>query len=201
MNNSIFVRNVPGTTERLQQACVGIAGCGGLGSNVAVALTRAGIGRLILADMDRVEISNLNRQHFFLRDIGRFKTEALAAHLHAVNPDIALETHALELSPDKVEPVFGKADILVEAFDRAEAKAWLIRQWHRLYPEKPMVAANGVSGYGASGTLHVEQFGKLVLCGDMTTDMAIGLAAPRVLMVAAMQANAVIELILEGRST
>ncbi|MBN1880435.1 sulfur carrier protein ThiS adenylyltransferase ThiF [bacterium] len=201
MNTGIFSRNVPGTTERLQGVCVGIAGCGGLGSNVAVALTRAGVGRLILADMDRVEASNLNRQHFFLSDIGRFKTDALAAHLRAINPEIGIDMHANEVTPDNMAGIFGQADILVEAFDRAEAKAWLIRRWHKLFPDRPMVAANGLSGYGASGTLHLEQFGKLVLCGDMTTDMAMGLAAPRVLMVAAMQANAVIELVMDGRTS
>ncbi len=201
MGKDIFIRNVPGTTERLQRVCVGIAGCGGLGSNVAVALTRAGIGKLILADMDRVEVSNLNRQHFFLNDLGRYKAEALESHLQNINPEIEIETHVVEITPDGVETIFGTADILVEAFDRAEAKAWLIRRWHKLFPDRPIVAANGLSGYGASGTLHLEQFGKLVLCGDMTTDMAIGLAAPRVLMVAAMQANAVIELIMEGRTS
>ncbi len=84
MQSSLFQRNVPGSTEILNASCVGIAGCGGLGSNAAVALTRAGVGRLILADLDIVELSNLNRQYFFQDDVGQFKAEALAEHLKAI---------------------------------------------------------------------------------------------------------------------
>ena len=91
--DSIFDRNVPGTTEKLAVVTVGIAGCGGLGSNAAVALARAGVGRLILVDHDRVELSNLNRQHYFQSDIGKAKVEALGLHLRAINPAIALEQH------------------------------------------------------------------------------------------------------------
>jgi sulfur carrier protein ThiS adenylyltransferase len=199
MNQDIFERNVPGLTERLKGCCIGIAGCGGLGSNVAVALTRAGIGKLILADFDRVEPSNLNRQHFFLSDIGKYKADALGHHLRAINPSVHLDIQNVRLSPDNLKTQFQNADMLVEAFDLADSKSWLIRSWCRCFPDRYIIAGNGVAGYGASGKLHIEQAGRIIFCGDMQTDMDIGLSAPRVLLVAAMQANAVLELIMEGK--
>jgi sulfur carrier protein ThiS adenylyltransferase len=199
MTQELFQRNVPGTTECLQRSCVGIAGCGGLGSNVAVALTRAGIGKLILVDFDKVELSNLNRQHFFLDDIGQFKAVALGQHLRAINLSVKLDIQVITLSPDNLKPIFQQADMLVEAFDIAESKSWLIKRWCKCFPDKFVIVGNGVAGYGATGELHVEQTGRIVFCGDMKTNMDIGLAAPRVMMVAAMQANAVVELIMEGK--
>ena len=147
----IFERNVPGTTEKLQRATVGIAGCGGLGSNAAMLLARAGVGRLILADPDAVELSNLNRQHYFRSDVGRPKVEALADHLRAVDPAIALALHPAELAPGDVPKVFAEADLLVEAFDLAERKRWLIESWCRAFPGRPIVAASGLSGAGRTG--------------------------------------------------
>lgn len=201
MKQDVFTRNVPGVTERLQKVCVGIAGCGGLGSNAAVMLARAGIGKLILADFDRVEPSNLNRQHFFLSDLGKPKAEALAAYLKAINPTIVLDIHTCMVDRDNMVSIFGEADMLLEAFDQAESKLWLIQSWCSRYPSKPLVSGNGLAGYGSWETLRMEQIGNLVLCGDMTSDMALGMTAPRVMIVAAMQANAVIQLILEGKAT
>jgi sulfur carrier protein ThiS adenylyltransferase len=196
---SIFARNVPGMTERLQRAVVGVAGCGGLGSNAAVALTRAGVGRLILADADLVEASNLNRQHFFQVDIGRPKVEALADHLRAINPGIVLETHRLELMPQNTAQVFAEAEILIEAFDRAEGKKWLIEAWCRAHPHRPIVVASGLAGYGRSGAIAVRTSGSIHVCGDGESDMSMGLCAARVGLVANMQANAAIELLMGGK--
>ena len=193
---SIFERNVPGTTEKLQKATVGIAGCGGLGSNAAVALARAGVGRLILADPDSVELSNLNRQYFFQSDIGKVKVEALAAHLRAVNPDIELVLHELELTPENTPGVFGDADILIEAFDRAESKHWLIETWCRAFPDRPIVCGSGLSGVGNTGALRVHSSGLIHCCGDEESDMSMGLCAARVGTVANMEANVALELLL-----
>lgn len=195
---SIFERNVPGTTERLRGATVGIAGCGGLGSNAAVALARAGVGRLILADPDRVELSNLNRQHYFQSDIGRAKVEALAGHLRAINPDIELVLHELELTPENAPGIFGEADLLIEAFDRAERKRWLIESWCRAYPDRPIVCGSGLSGIGNTNALKVHSAGRIHMCGDEESDMELGLCASRVGVVANMQANVAIELLVKG---
>ena len=195
--DSIFDRNVPGTTETLAVATVGIAGCGGLGSNAAVALARAGIGRLILVDHDRVEISNLNRQHYFQPDIGKAKVEALGRHLLAINPAIALELHDIELKPDDLERVFGEADILIEAFDRAESKRWLIEAWCKTFPQRHIVCGSGLSGCGSTDKLKIHSAGCIHFCGDEETDMSLGLCAARVGIVANMQANVAIEILIK----
>ena len=196
--DSIFDRNVPGMTEKLAVATVGIAGCGGLGSNAAVALTRAGVGRLILVDHDRVELSNLNRQHYFQSDIGNVKVEALAKHLKSINPAIALELHDIELKPEGVEKIFAEADILIEAFDRAENKRWLIETWCKTYPDRHIVCGSGLSGCGSSDTLKVHSAGYIHMCGDEETDMSLGLCAARIGIVANMQANVAIEILTKS---
>jgi sulfur carrier protein ThiS adenylyltransferase len=197
----IFDRNVPGSTEILQARTVGIAGCGGLGSNAAISLTRAGVGGLILADFDTVEESNLNRQAYFVDDIGRLKVEALAATLRRINPAIRLALHCDRLDPFTVAEVFAGADLLLEAFDRAESKQWLIEAWSRAYPDRFVVAASGVSGLGATERLGVRRAGHIVVCGDQTSDMSEGLCAPRVAIAANMQANVAVELLGELERT
>ena len=197
--SSIFERNVPGTTERLRRATVGIAGCGGLGSNAAVALARAGVGRLILVDHDRVELSNLNRQHYFQPDVGRVKVEALAGHLRAINPDIELVLHDIELTPENAPGIFGEADVLIEAFDRAELKRWLIEVWCGAFPDRPIVCGSGLSGIGNTNALRVHSSGCIHFCGDEESDMSMGLCAARVGAVAHMQANVAIELLMERK--
>ncbi len=194
----IFKRNVPGTRDILSKRTVAIAGCGGLGSNVAVALARAGIGRLIIVDCDVVELSNLNRQYYFLSDLGNRKTDALAAHLRAINRQLIIQAHFTELTPGTVCELFKEADLLIEAFDKAESKAWLIETWCILFPHKPVVCASGLSGYGNTGTLTVRRSGNIVMCGDFETDMSMGLTSSRVAIVANMQANEAIEILVKG---
>lgn len=193
---SVFDRNVPGSTEILRQRTVGIAGCGGLGSNAAVSLARAGVGGLILADFDVVEESNLNRQYFFLDDIGKPKVEALAARLRQVNPSIRLELHPHRLDCTRIPQVFAAADLLLEAFDHAQSKQWLIEAWCLAYPERPVVAASGVSGLGRTEEMRVRRSGQIVICGDETSDLSEGLCGPRVALAANMQANIAVELLL-----
>ena len=195
----IFVRNVPGSTAILRDATVAVAGCGGLGSNAAVALVRAGIGTLILVDHDVVEASNLNRQYFFQADIGRAKVEALADHLWAINPDLQLELLRRTLTPELVPTLFAAADLLIEAFDKAESKQWLIEAWCRAFPDRTIVCASGLSGLGNSEAIQVRRAGKIILCGDETTDMSAGLCSARVAVVANLQANCAIEVLVNEK--
>ena len=199
--SGIFDRNVPGSTEVLQRATVGIAGCGGLGSNAALSLARAGVGRMILADPDVVEESNLNRQQFFREEIGRRKVDSLAARLRSVNPAIGVETHAIELTPAEVPRIFADAQVLIEAFDRAERKAWLIESWCRAFPDRLIVVASGLSGLGRTNALRVRRSGRIVFCGDETSEMTEGLCAPRVTIVANMLANVAVEWLVNGTVT
>lgn len=196
-DDAMFARNVPGSTGILRAATVAIAGCGGLGSNAAVSLVRAGVGALVLVDSDVVELSNLNRQHYFRADVGRRKVDALALHLRAISPGVALELHAVRLAPGDVPRLFAGADLLIEAFDLAESKKWLVEAWCRAFPERPVVCASGISGLGATEALRVRRAGQIVLCGDEVSDMSEGLSAPRVAIAANMEANVAVELIVK----
>jgi len=186
-------------TEILHRATVGIAGCGGLGSNAAMLLVRAGIGGLVLVDFDRVEISNLNRQFFFQQDIGKPKVAALAEHLRAINPAVKLTLHEVRLSRETVAWTFAGCDILIEAFDRAEAKEWLIEAWCAAYPDRPIVCASGLAGYGRSAAMQVRRTGTIVIVGDGVSDMGEGLCAARVMLAAALEANEAIALLMERK--
>lgn len=194
----IFDRNVPGSTGVLGSKTVGIAGCGGLGSNAAVSLVRAGIGRLILADHDTVDPSNLNRQYYFRDDIGRVKVEALADRLSSINPEVELTACDIELTPENVPELFEDVDLLIEAFDLADRKRWLIEAWCRAYPDRPIVAASGVSGIGATGEMKVRSSGNIYIVGDEVSDISLGLCSARVAIAANMQANVAIELLLRS---
>ena len=196
--NKLFANNPPGSAEILQQKCVAIAGCGGLGSNAAVALTRAGVGKLIIADFDVVETANLNRQHYFQSDVGRKKVDAIADYLKAINPDLDLTTHDVRLDPENMPQLFGAADLLIEAFDRADQKQWLIETWSSLHPDKPIVCGNGLSGLGATDALKVFRAANIYFCGDAVTENTIGLCSARVAIVANMEANVAIELLVKG---
>jgi len=193
--SSIFERNVPGSTEILQKSCVGIAGCGGLGSNAAVALTRAGVGRLIIADFDKVELSNLNRQHYFLPDIDRQKVEALSSHLKEINSAIEIISHDLRISAEMVKEVYSGADLLIEAFDHAECKHWLIEAWCASFPDKDIICGSGVSGLGDSASIGIRSSGRIHIIGDEQTSSEVGLCAARVGLAANMQANLAIEIL------
>jgi len=191
---SIFERNVTGMTEKLQKSTVGIAGCGGLGSNAAVALVRAGVGNLIIADFDKVELSNLNRQYYFLSDVGKNKTDALKNHLLNINPDLNLTLYNEKITPDNIK-IFEKADILIEAFDKNTEKQMLIEEWC-LLTNKPIVCGSGLSGYSDISSIKVEKYDNIYICGEQKTDMMIGLSAPKVAIVANLQAATVIEWIM-----
>jgi len=197
--SGLFDRNVPGSAGLLRGCCVGVAGCGGIGSNAALALARAGVGRLILADQERVEESNLNRQQYFLEDVGRWKVEALADRLRSVNPDLRVAARRLELTRANLPEVFAEADCLIEAFDRAEAKAWLVEAWCRAFPGRLVAAASGVSGLGRTEALRVRRSGCIVFCGDETSDDAEGFCAPRVAIAANMQANVAVEWLIREK--
>jgi sulfur carrier protein ThiS adenylyltransferase len=201
----MVARHSPGVHRRVKRSTVGVAGLGGLGSQVAIALARIGVGTLILADYDVVEPSNLNRQQYFIQQIGMPKVDAIREILEKINPYIRIITHHTVISPKNVKRIFGNADIIVEAFDKAEEKAMLINTISESMPDKYIVAASGVAGYGNNNEIRTIQFSsKIFLVGDQRTPAGpgIGLMAPRVGIAAHHQANMVLRLILgeEGDS-
>lgn len=192
-------RHTPGVHAILKRSVVGIAGAGGLGSAVAVALARVGIGTLRIADFDVVEPSNLNRQQFFVDQIGEAKVDALAANLARINPYVQVSPAMVRLDPDNIPAILGDVQILVEAFDRADQKAMLVGAWRRHFPTRPIVAATGLAGHRSSNTVLTRRVGKyLYVVGDQETAACpgTGLMAPRVGVAAHHQANAVLRLLL-----
>ena len=195
-----YRRNPPGSLAVLKNKTAAIAGAGGLGSNVAAALIRGGVYNLIIADFDMVELSNLNRQQFFYDQIGVPKVSALKENLLKINPFVTITAVAEKICESNVKEIFGGADILIEAFDRAEMKAMLIETWCAAFPDKFIVAASGLAGTGRGNAIKAAVYGRLVLCGDQTTEAneANGLIAPRVAMAAALEANCAVEILLNG---
>jgi len=185
----------------LRQSSVGIAGAGGLGSNVAVSLARAGVGRLVIADFDKVEPSNLNRQQYFIDQVGRRKVEALRENLLLISPYSLYEVHDVQVTRRNAAKIFARVDVLVEAFDRAAAKEMLIETCLTRFPGRPIVAASGLAGYGGNRKIHTRRMGNLYICGDEESQCPKGVSpmAPRVALVAAMQANLVVELLIKMR--
>lgn len=195
----LMARHTPGVHARVREATVGIAGVGGLGSAIAVALVRTGIGHLIVADFDIIEPSNLNRQQYFLDQIGMPKVYALRDNLARINPHVRVTACHLRLTPGNIAEVFGHAQVLAEAFDRADQKAMLIETFLSQFPERPVVAGSGMAGYGPANSVVTRRAAaNLYLCGDGSTAASpgTGLMAPRVGVAAHHQANAILRLLL-----
>jgi sulfur carrier protein ThiS adenylyltransferase len=195
----MMARHTPGVHQKIKKSVVGIAGLGGLGSVVAIALARVGVGRLILADFDVVEPSNLNRQQYFFHQIGMPKVEALRENLSKINPCVNIQVHYEKLDRDNVERIFKKADVVVEAFDRADQKAMLINAISEKLPQKYIVAASGVAGYGDNNEIKTVRFSsRIFVVGDQKTAArpGVGLMAPRVGIAAHHQANTVLRILL-----
>lgn len=193
-------RHTPGVHERMQQASVGIAGLGGLGSSVAVALARMGVGTLVVADFDVVEPSNLNRQQYFLEHLGMPKTEAMAQILASVNPHVQVVLRELVIDRSNLVSVFKDVDILVECFDRADQKVMILEAAEELLPEVYFIGASGLAGYGNSNSIRSRRLGeKVFLIGDLTlaAEPGRGLMAPRVGIAAHHQANLAVSLIMD----
>lgn len=181
--------------ERLNAATIGIAGAGGLGSNAAMMLCRSGIGGFFLLDDDIVEKSNLNRQYFMPRHLGRAKVEALAEILLELNPALRLTFLKTRLDEDNIAHIIGNAPIWVEALDGAEAKTLLVE--NALLAGLRVASASGLCGFGGP-PLAKRKMGNLVLVGDFTTscEMAPPLA-PRVTQAASLLADTVLEFVLK----
>ncbi len=187
--------------EKFERAAVAVCGLGGLGSNIAVCLARAGIGRLILIDFDRVDVSNLHRQQYKASQVGMPKTRALAENLLEIAPYAAIETHTVKVTEGNFRELLDEADIVCEAFDNAEAKAMLVNGVLENMPDKYLVAASGMAGIDSGNAIRTRRItGHFYLCGDFVSDVAddMGLLSSRVMLCAAHQAHMVLR-ILAGK--
>ncbi len=198
MQRALEARHGKDLQQKFTNSTVAICGLGGLGSNIAVSLARAGIGKLILVDFDKVDISNLHRQQYKADQIGRFKTEALAENLREIAPYIQVETHAVRMTEENFEALLSEADLICEAFDGAETKAMLVNGVLEKLHTKYLIAASGMAGLGSANSIQTRRItNRFYLCGDGISDVAddIGLVAPRVMLCAAHQAHMVLRIL------
>lgn len=186
--------------EKLSKYKIGIAGCGGLGSNCAVSLIRVGIKDIIIADFDVIDESNLNRQYFFYDQIGQYKVDALEENIHRINPTIKIEKHNVKLNEVNILDIYKDCDIIVEAFDKAEMKVMIIETVLSCFPEKPIISGNGMAGYGKNDLIKIEKYDNLHIVGDGVTEVSSEEPplSPRVNIVSHTMANIVLELLLNG---
>lgn len=183
-------------------ATVAVCGLGGLGSNIAIALARAGIGKLILIDFDRVDITNLHRQQYKATQVGEYKTEALSDCLKEIAPYIELEKHTVRITEANAADLLKEADIICEAFDDPECKAMLTNVVLEKMPDKYLVAASGMAGMGSANSIRTRRVTKrFYLCGDEVSETSdtVSLVASRVMICAAHQAHMVLQILAERR--
>ena len=200
-NTALIERHGIDTQHKFSSATVAICGLGGLGSNIAISLAHAGIGKLILVDFDKVDITNLHRQQYKANQIGMNKTDALSENLKEIAPYIELETHTERVTEKNAVNLLQDADIICEAFDDAEAKAMLTNLVLETMPDKYLVAASGMAGFGSANSIKTRRItNKLYLCGDGESDVQSegSLVSSRVMLCAAHQAHTVMR-ILAGK--
>lgn len=186
--------------EKFQNATVAICGLGGLGSNIAISLARAGIGKLILIDFDKVDVSNLHRQQYKMNQIGMFKTEALISNLKEISPYTKYEIFTTKISEDNYMDLLKEADVICEAFDNPEAKAMLVNNVLEHLPESYLVAASGMAGMDTPNIIKTRNIMKrFYLCGDEKNDVnnSGSLISARVMLCASHEALTVLRIIAE----
>jgi len=199
MEAQMTARHGPGILRSLKGARVGIAGCGGLGSAVAVSLARLGVGRLLLVDYDLVEPSNLNRQQYFVDQLGLPKVEALRDNLERMNPFVTVEVREQRLTRENLAQTFTGCTVLAECFDDPEMKREMTLAVRKAMPDTPLVTVSGIAGYGPSQEIGIRRvFDNVYLVGDRVSAArpGRGLLSPRVAVAAGHQANLILRLLL-----
>lgn len=196
--DALISRNGEELHKRFSSATVAVCGLGGLGSNIATALARSGIGKLLLIDFDCVDVTNLHRQQYKASQIGRYKAEALAENLLEIAPYTEIHTVTVKITEENFAELLKEADIVCEAFDHAESKAMLVNGVLEQLPYCYLVAASGMAGMNTPNTIRTRKIMKrFYLCGDEVSEAAdnVGLMAPRVMLCAAHQAHTVLRIL------
>ena len=202
MREALNIRHGEDLQNKISAARVAVCGLGGLGSSIAIALARAGVGHLHLIDFDRVDLTYLNRQQYAVGQLGQYKTDALRETLSLVSPYCDVTCDTIQVTEETLPDLLKTEDYICEAFDRAEAKAMLVSGVLEHFPEKYLVAASGLAGLGSANTIQTRRVSqRFYLCGDGTSDSSVGLGlvASRVLVCAAHEANMILRLIAGER--
>ena len=203
-NKALYERHGEDVQKKFSAATIALCGLGGLGSNIAISLARAGIGKLILIDFDQVDITNLHRQQYKANQIGMDKTDALSENLKEIAPYIGIESHTVRITVDNAVELLKDADIICEAFDNAECKAMLTNLILETMPNKFLVAASGMAGFGSANSIRTRKItNRFYLCGDEESDVQSegSLVASRVMLCAAHQAHTILRILAEQFET
>ena len=203
-NKALYERHGEDVQKKFSAATIALCGLGGLGSNIAISLARAGIGKLILIDFDKVDITNLHRQQYKANQIGMDKTDALSENLKEIAPYIGIESHTVRITVDNAVELLKDADIICEAFDNAECKAMLTNLILETMPNKFLVAASGMAGFGSANSIRTRKItSRFYLCGDEESDVQSegSLVSSRVMLCAAHQAHTVLRILAEQFET
>lgn len=182
---------------RVQNYRVGIAGAGGLGSNCALNLVRSGFKHLIVVDFDIVNASNLNRQFYWLGQVGEVKVKALEHNLRLINPELDFDGINKVITSENINEIFTDCDVLVEALDSAPAKKMFLNGCLEL--GKVVIAASGLAGFGNTDAVVVKKItDKFFMVGDLCSEVneTNPPFAPKVNIVAAKQADLVLQYIM-----
>jgi sulfur carrier protein ThiS adenylyltransferase len=158
------------------------------------------VGHLIIVDFDIISVSNLNRQYYFYDQIGSPKIQALKENIERINPQVKVTAINLKLDDQNIKDIFDGVDVLVEAFDRSDQKQIIIESALATWPDRPLVIGIGMAGWGGNDMIKMKQYGNLYICGDRVTEIGPEMPplAPRVGIVANIQANTVLQILLEG---
>lgn len=198
MYDALVQRQGKELVDKLQASVVGICGLGGLGSNIAISLARAGVGKLIIIDFDKVDVTNLHRQQYKANQVGLYKAQALYDNLKEISPYIEVEKHIAKIDETNISDLLSAADVICEAFDGAEQKAMLTNYVLENMNDKYYVAASGMAGLDTANSITTRRImDKFYLCGDGKSDVNddIGLVSSRVMLCAAHEAHAVVRIL------
>jgi sulfur carrier protein ThiS adenylyltransferase len=199
LESLMAARHTPGVHQVMKNAVVGVAGLGGLGSTVVIALARMGVGTLILADFDIVEPSNLNRQQYFIAQLGHYKTDAMADTIKKINPYLTVNSHRVTLDRENIPTIFQRARIVIECLDRVDQKTMLIETVSDALPDAWIIGASGLAGYGENNSIQTRRLSdRAYIVGDLVSAAVPGrgLMAPRVSVAAGQQANLAVSLLM-----
>ncbi len=185
--------------EALQRVRVGVAGVGGLGSNILHCLVRTGIINFTICDFDKVEPHNLNRQNYTCDDIGKYKVNATEQYLKKINADVEINTYTDKIEENNILSIFGNCDVIFEAFDNAIYKKMLFEKFTG--SSKIVVFGNGIAGIDIidKEPLTIREIKKdIFIVGDNISEVSKNLApfASKVMAVASLMSAVGIEAII-----
>lgn len=154
--------------SKIKKITVGIAGCGGIGSNTANNLVRLGFKNFILIDFDKIDFSNLNRQFYFYDQVDKYKSTTLKENLLRINPDLNITSITTKLTRENIKIYLKESDIVIEGFDTVENKQMLIEE---IFNFRQLISTSGLGTYWNVESIKTREITKnFTMIGDFFSD-------------------------------